>query len=123
MKDDLMTPLRWSSDQSDNWYITKMKDSSNWIEIYNHKVVLTLKEISMDTDENGFPVVILQKIGFNQSTKLTQGLKFDGYFFDFKINLTGYWIKNRSIVSFSNTKIDRFCLIFLKMPFNFGFCF
>lgn len=87
-----MSPWRWESDQWDGWYLEKRKNSPKWVQTYKGKIMATYRQISIDSDENNFPVVILQDITNNFYIKLTQGIFFSGSNFkSFDQYLTGFW--------------------------------
>lgn len=59
--DNLAFPLKWKSENSNEWFFEKQSDGRSWIEYKNKKVWLEFREISISKDDDGYPIVILKK--------------------------------------------------------------
>ena len=100
----MITPLRWMSDEWDGWYFERMEtDSDTWIEYVKNKPLKNLTQYSMESDVNGYAVVVLRYDIYNTIAKLTEGMAYFGsnqtynskYMKWINAN-SGYWVKKNS---------------------------
>lgn len=78
-QDNLVFPLRWTSIDVPNQYFMKLNDSDRWALLYNNKAYEFYIEVSSDIDPDGFPIVILKRVGTIYFICLTQSNSFGGF--------------------------------------------
>lgn len=95
-KDDLI----WESD--DGWSFEKIAQTSVWIQKYDQTIFAKYFEISIDSDEKYYPIVILRKNSSDSDVlKLTQGASYIGLdYYDLRNFSTGYWKNKEGSITF-----------------------
>lgn len=93
----------------DDFYIQKLDESTKWVEIYENEGRDNYTEISVDSDSNGLPVVILKRVGYLIFLKLTENMSFKG---KNQTNITiqhssGYWKKINGTGIFSKLHFSK----------------
>ena len=75
--------------ENKNFYFEKQKNSFYWAELHNKQNFAFFTQVSFE-NENGDPVVILQRDGDGMAIKLTEGMS--------------YWSMNLTDISYENVK-------------------
>lgn len=100
---DLVTPLKWISDEWGDWSCEQQHlNSSDWIRYYldeNYWIKTYYKQISVNSDTKGNLVVILKKKQSKHGVKLSNGWACtwnSSVECDKNLITTGYWLKKQS---------------------------
>lgn len=113
----MKTPWEWTSYEWDDWLIVKQINSSTsdekWIDLFLNKSRYSYQEVSVESDTNGYPIVILFEKNEKYFLKLTDDM---AYYGDVKTNVTnqfyaGYWVKKQGNI-FKNSKCEVFKMYF-----------
>lgn len=91
----MITPWIWKSSRFSNLYFEKQNDSETWLKFDNNELTGTYKELLVEVDANGYPVVYLRQLNLVYFIKLTENMF---YREKVPINITteylfGFWKK------------------------------
>lgn len=89
-------PLKWQSDQWDNWYYVKQKKGLLWIEYANGREWGNFTQVSLEYDANDGLVVTLIREGSRSIVKLCEDVLYWGSnltWMDKRLT-SGYWVKS-----------------------------